>query len=215
MPYVKRFAKRKFVRKTKTYRKRRTYAPKRGAFMSKLKPELKKLDLPISVSTLDIATPYIALLPAVGLDTSDAGRIGNQINVKSIYGRVKYTPLAPYNSIRVMMVVDRQQVGDTVPAIGDLLDGDVGGYMIAPLNNRTVGRFQVLMDRIYQPDRGASNSPLYFKFYKKCNIPVRYNGSIHTDIQKNGVYLFIMSDDPEAASDDVLLGNVRVSFYDA
>jgi len=215
MPYVRR----RYTRKTYTRRKkvapRRRYVRKARGYMSRLRPELKKKDLQIS-TTVDIAGPYIGSLVNLDIASTDAGRIGNAVAVKSLYCRMKITPADPVNSFRMLLVVDKQQVSDSAPTVGDLLDGDAGSNLIAPLNNQTVGRFTVLLDRILQVDRSAASAQgvIYTSFYKKCNIPVRFNGVNGTDIQKNGIYLFVITDDVAADPDPSILATVRTSYYD-
>lgn len=158
--------------------------------------EYKKFDGAVA-STVG-TTPFLALAPcSVSQGDTDQQRNGNSIRLKSllIKGQFLLNPSATTTQMcRMIVVMDNQQIGDTTPAFSDIIDSGFGNNIYAPLNNETVGRFTVLLDRVYslQPN-GDTLKSLYH--YLKMDKHVRFNGPANTDIQKNGIYVYCVSND--------------------
>lgn len=194
MPYG---SKRKYRRKR--YRKSNSLVKKVNKLSRMLKPEFKMTEgLTFNAAAVP-DTGSVALLTGVAIGDDQFNRDGNQIQAKSLLLRGRFladVDAGLGSTVRFMIVRDKQQVGDTTPAIGDILDA-TGGNMISPLNNETVGRFQVLMDRYIYLDQLAP-AEKYFKKYIKLNHPIRFNGTTATDTQKNHIYAVICSSESTA-----------------
>nr|UOF81906.1 capsid protein [Cressdnaviricota sp.]UOF82584.1 capsid protein [Cressdnaviricota sp.] len=123
----------------------------------------------------------------------DNQRTGLSIFSNSLYFRLKGTihVSATATQIRILLVRDNQQIGDTSPSISDVLEG-IG--METPLNNTTVGRFTILRDWVINLNsQGTQN--FFRQAYIPCYKHIRYNGTASTDVQKNGLYLLHMSNE--------------------
>lgn len=97
---------------------------------------------------------------------------------------------------RIIIVRDTQQESDTAPTVTDLLVGGTS-LVMSPYNRLYRNRFEVLMDKTYKTCPNASNSVIYDNQYLKLSSkrPIYYNGGAQTDIQKNGLYMFMLCDD--------------------
>lgn len=92
--------------------------------------------------------------------------------------------------VRVMVVVDRQQLGDASPSASTVL-GAVSDFYLSGLNRLTaVNRFSVIYDKrhILNWNNLAVGVSKYIDLTKKVKM-VGYNGTATTDIQKNGIYV--------------------------
>jgi Geminivirus coat protein/nuclear export factor BR1 family. len=98
--------------------------------------------------------------------------------------------------VRMMIVRDKQQIGDTVPAMSDVVE-TAPLRVIAPLSRLNRARFEVLWDTVFKINPNSSNSVIHFKKYLKLSSKrsVYYNGGANTDIQKNGLYIMMCCDD--------------------
>jgi hypothetical protein len=97
---------------------------------------------------------------------------------------------------RIIVVRDTQQESDTAPAVTDLLVGGTS-LVMSPYNRLYRNRFEVLMDKTYKTCPNATNTVIYDNQYLKLSSkrPIYYNGGSQTDIQKNGLYMFMLCDD--------------------
>lgn len=168
-----------------------------------------KLDTTVSVNPDNSSGSVIHLTGAASGDT-DSSRTGNSIFVRSLYCRFRIDKhaSATNTNVRILLVVNKQQVADTAPAITDVLESV---DTTAPLNNATVGRFSILWDRTFNVN--SVSQPTYnTQLYKPMKLHCRYNGTAGTDIQKNGIYLLIFSN--EATNTPAVNGLFRVSYHD-
>ena len=143
--------------------------------------------------TLTVTTTgNVIHLTAITQGDGDNGRTGNSILLKSIFGRINVLQNSGAASTfyRMMVVCDKQQIGDTSPTIAQILDGV---NVISPLNNETVGRFSICWSRNFSTDN-FKGSTKGWKINLRFQQHVRYNGSAGSDIQKGGVYLILLSD---------------------
>lgn len=159
----------------------------------------------------NVTTPSITHLTAIGQDDTVSGRTGNSILVNSVSGRVSLSAnaTAVSNIVRVLLVVDRQQVADSSPAIGDILNTNNDVY--AHYNVNTLGRFKVLYDKIFTVNTAGKNA-VFFKFFKTINDHTKYNGTASSDVQRNGIYVVVVSDN--GTNGPALASSFRVSYRD-
>ena len=109
-------------------------------------------------------------------------RNANQIFVKyiNIHGYIKHNASSTVGSFsKIFIVQDKQQVSDTDPAISYLLKNATPE---SHLNAEFVGRFKILATRSILTD--PNNLIKKFNINKKVKVPVRYNGTANTDIQR-------------------------------
>jgi len=152
-------------------------------------------------------------ITAISQDDTVSGRTGNSVLLRQMW--IKWT--ASINSsatntlVRVMIICDKQQVGDTSPSASTVLDQT--GTIQAPFGNlavASVGRFKVLYSKVVNlnQDRPTTMQSHYFNM----RTHVRYNGTADTDIQKNGHYVLIISN--EETNTPTIQHNIRIGYHD-
>lgn len=167
-------------------------------------PEVKFVDN--LLSNYDYWTGAGSLGPtsmfAIAQGNGTSNRDGDVINIKSVHARCTFTCLAGSNiRFRVLIVRDKQQVPDTTPAITDVLSVSTTGAL--PVYN-TRARYQLIHDKVFSMNANFLNQDMSMTVDIKKSFPkglkVQYNGSASTDIQKNGLYLFVIADVAMAGS---------------
>lgn len=170
--------------------------------------EKKKHDA--GVSETPSTSGAVTSLASIAQGDTLVQRNGNSILAK--YLGIRYTvnmnASATNTILRTILVKDLQQVSDTAPTLGDVLqDVTVNSF----LDYKFPGRFSVLMDKTIQLSANGRNGHM-----EKINIPlnthIKYNGTASTDIQKNGLYLMFVSN--ESANVPTISGASRLHYYD-
>lgn len=159
-------------------------------------------------------------LTGIAVGDTNSGRTGNSILLKSVMVRffLAQTALAttPTSLVTVFLIQDKEQVADTTPSFGTIfptptatLEGLYG------LNTQTgVGRYNVLR-RWHLTLDSISNGSHSIEQYFEINEHVRYNGTASTDINKNGLYLYFLSNAPNTDAVKNTYKHVcRVSYHD-
>lgn len=145
---------------------------------------------------------------------SSLQRIGLTLKIKSFYIRgfvnVQTTNSNLSNTVRVFLVLDKQPNGNQFNA-GDLLQDATD--LFSMIKRGAGRRFKVYIDRMITVCTNGE-STRHFKYYKKLNIPVLYDGitgSIN-DQETNALYWCMIADDEV---NQVQLGaKIRVRFSD-
>lgn len=153
-------------------------------------------------------------LNAIATGDGDGSRTGNSIFQKWLSLKLQAVPnaTATQNVLRCMIVIDRQQVGDTAPGVSDILDTANATYdWLAFLNKNQRGRFTVLYDKVMHLDT-TDRGIVPFKINIPLKLHSRYNGTNATDIQKNGLYFLAISDQP--TNGPTLQGEGRLGYHD-
>lgn len=148
----------------------------------------------------------------IGQGDTDQTRDGNSILVNGLLLKSTFTKNASATAsrVRILIVLDKQQTPDTAPSYTDIIDPTFTDQILAPLNNETVGRYTVLMNRVITLD---SNKPKRtMQKYFRLNHHVRYNGTASSDVQKGGLWVLIVSD--EATNAPSYTVQSRTYFYD-
>lgn len=172
--------------------------------------ELYKLDTAITGSLPD--TAGVNSLVAIAQGDGVNARTGNSIFVRSINWKGQCFRTTSGNAgqtVKLALIMDTQQVGDTAPAFSDIYQSTTP---YSHLNSSNVGRFKVLASKIICL---SSTGELIKNF--EINVPmrhhVRYNGTASTDIQKGGLYVAYVSDQV-TTNYPSLQSTVRVSYHD-
>jgi hypothetical protein len=173
--------------------------------------ELHKFDLTGSAS-ISTAGNVFNLVNIANGDT-DSDRTGNSIFVRYVNagGMLQLNSSADNTAVRIMLVIDKQQVGDNLPTVTDILEtvsSPTAPY--SKLNSETAGRFTILSSRVYILNTERPSCSWFIK--KSMRHHVRYNGTTGADIQKGGLYILAISS--EATNSPAMNRNVRLSFYD-
>ncbi len=202
----------------------RTQVKSLQRIVKNLSPEQKYLD--ISADGTNVTTTgAVVHLTAIPQGDTQGSRTGNTVNVTSVsilgqLNRAADTPLNANAVYQVALVVDKQQVADTVPAAGDIFEG------VSPLSAfpdlANLERFRIIwMSPVYSNPMVVTDTDLgtqiptqrvFYKKFWRTNLKVSYNGTAGTDIEKNGIFLVYLSNDTNNVVD--FTTNVRVGYTD-
>lgn len=152
-------------------------------------------------------------LTAVAQGDDISGRTGNSFLLRSLSYRYKIiiNPSVTANTtVTVMLVQDTQQVGDTTPAVTDVLQS---ANTFSLLNASSAGRFKILSRKsiILTPATGGRPA-VEMKGFHKLYSHIRFNGTGTADIQKNGLYVLFISS--EATNTPTVDGTFRIGYHD-
>lgn len=209
MPYGRGYRKRytrkrggSFVRKASGYARQASsaYALAKSAWAgvkmlkSLVNVEKKKFDTEVTISNVT-SSGTIYDLDLIAQGDTDQTRDGNSVLCQyiNLKGRVQQANNIP-STVRLILFIDLQQIGDTAPGVNDVLDPSFTNKYSAPLNNDTVGRFKILSDKSYNFNPGSDILKSFKMFHRLTGHHIRYNGASSTDIQKGGIYLLTISD---------------------
>ncbi|AXH75408.1 MAG: capsid protein [Cressdnaviricota sp.] len=172
--------------------------------------ELYKLDT--AWASAAITNGFCSHRTAIQLGDGDDSRTGNSVfvrsyNFKGILSR--NAAGANTQTVRVSIIIDTQQVSDTVPTYTDIYESL---SPFAHLNSNTVGRYKILFTRTYVLDSVQKDSALV-NINLAMRHHVRYNGVNSSDIQKGGIYMCVACDEPSANMPSIA-GEHRLSYHD-
>lgn len=185
--------------------------------------EIKSLDTEV-VNQGVTTTPVVTACTNVAQGDQMYQREGNQIRISSIHWR-GYGVIdrdVRYSFLRLVLVQDKQQIGDTAPAWTDVFEY---ATVVSHTALASRGRFKILYDKVIafsgggQLVAGAGNTgggpqSKVINFRKKFkNLIVRYNGAASTDIQKNGLYFMCVSTDGAGDGPTGVISS-RINWYD-
>lgn len=194
--------------------------------VKKLSPEVKYQETTLSSTNITVAGRAI-LLCGIAQGDTQATRTGTTINVVSlaVRGAFGFAADAPTNGFcRFLIVKDNQQEADADPLPEDVIDDSIftANPVVNLPNEIQFGRFTILYSsKLYSVKRmnlntgntGVPTQMPNFEYNWTGNIKVSYNGTTGADIQKNGIYLIILTD----ATGDTLdfSGISRIGYVDA
>ncbi len=186
--------------------------------------ELKFLDraIPLDVLLNDTLTDTGTDILRIPQNTTESGRIGRKVIIKSIQLRIHLllaqgsTP--EHDQVRFILVHDKQCNG-AVPSESQILatGGNVGSFY--QLENQ--GRFTYLWDQTFAlySRAGAGNGStnlfgeqnIWIKKYIKLHMPIEYNSTVGavTEIKSNNLILMAMSTHQKAGLGNDCLCRVR------
>lgn len=156
----------------------------------------------------------ITHITGIGQGDTDTGRTGNSLLLRNIYirGRLVINSLITTSS-RVMMalVCDTQQIGDSFPSVTDIFKSGTDTETFLNLN--ASGRFKIMWRKQVVLTTASGGSPTREVVkYIKLRKHVRYNGPNAGDIQKNGIYLVIITS--ESVNFPAVDLGVRIGYHD-
>jgi len=184
---------------------------------STYRPEKKVHDVQ-PVSTIFSEAGQIINLTQIARGDGRTTRDGNAALHFKTWVRMLFIadPNAPQTTVRAILFTDKQQIADTTPAIDDLLashltkNETICGYSLlaAP------GRFHVYGDKTIELHPNAQRTK---RMTLSCNkrFQMRWNDTAATDMQKNMLYLIVISDRSAASSEPTHRIFSRTRFYDS
>lgn len=196
-----------------------------------MKPELKFKDIAhvfggAAIPTTGVVGTSINLLSAGNTPSTIVGRriILRRITIKGSVTKVAssnatLTNVTPGDNVRIMLVWDKQTNGAQA-AVADVMDAASGTR--GQLNMENAQRFVVLKEWMINLNMDTSHdgtnyfaggATTYFKWSKKCFIPIAYDnaaGSVITDIRDNNLFLQAISDQASCTA----LATSRIRYAD-
>ncbi len=123
------------------------------------------------------------------------GREGNQITGEKVIIRwsMDCDPTDLSVICRLIVFCDKQNISDGTPAPADVLQALTP---LSPLNRPLWKRFKIYRDKIFTISNATNQAMAsgVFKINLK-HLNIRFNGPLEADIQKNGIFLLIISDE--------------------
>lgn len=152
----------------------------------------------------------ITHLTGVGQGDDKNHRTGRSILARSLYMNMQIdaNAAATFTHARIIVFMDTQQIADTNPTITDVLNS---AHYLSLLNPNSGGRFKVLKNWQITLDASTRNSITLTKYFKLYNH-VLYNGSNGADIQKNGIYVLLISN--QVTNTPAMEYNFNLGFHD-
>lgn len=214
---------RKIGQRKKSYKKSyKKKGPMR--FIPKQSPiEKKYIDTTFTAQSVDNAGT-ITLLNGTQHGTSNQQRIGEKISIKNIEisGVLGTNGTNVYSAYaKIMLVYDKQPNASTF-SLSNLINTIGGVYLPWSTRNSTyASRFVVLKNfyvNLTLQGSTSVNAPTEkgIRCYKKCNVPVQYNGGNVgdiTDISTGALYAVFMSDRSSTYA-PYFSGSIRLRFSD-
>ena len=156
------------------------------------------------------STGSVTHLTEIAIGDTKSTRTGSSVLTKDFALRftLQKNATAVGTVVRVLIIRDKQQISDTSPGVTDILNSaDVNSHYNAQLSDR----FQYLSDQTITLDADDVLIAKQFKLNPQ-GLHVLFNGSSGTDIQKNGLYLVLVSNEPTLTP--TFNGISRFQFYD-
>ncbi len=186
-------------------------AKKALKMVRKLKRETR---LELKTKTLNVTTLFnnsglIQDIPRIAEGVGFSGRTGIQIRLIDLEFKAWFFRNAVANTtfVRFMVFVDRRQESDSKTGVTNVLEL---ADPTSPINNLNRKRYRVLRDRFFVLIANRDASVMSMRI--KLGFVQGYNGSATTDIEKNGVYLLILSN--QATNQPTIHYSARLRYTD-
>jgi len=193
----------------------------------KQSPELKFLDTTLAVANMPI-TGSVLNIVGIAQGTNSSDRIGDTVNVTSVAIKGQLGPDTDSFSRfyhRVLIVLDKQAVSDTLPTAANIISDAVttADPIICLPNPQNTERFTILwMSELFDNGLGCGQNSFNDVSFQQSgafegtwsgNVKVSYNGTAGTDFQKNAIYVVHLTNSTAATMD--WTGVARVTYTDA
>ncbi len=194
---VTKMSKRKFFKRNsvpKRFNKMMTLTKKVNKMARNLKPEMKSRTISFSSGTVSNtgSVQQLDLIPA-GSDATD--RTGISVRVKGIGFHATIfaaSTVIDINKLRVIVFVDKQQEKDAKSDIATVLQET---NPLSYINQVRRPRFRILYDNLIVLDLTNKFSRKII-WWKKLDFIQTYNGPAGTDMEKNNIFLLLLSNEP-------------------
>jgi hypothetical protein len=179
--------------------------------------ELYKFDTVQNPNVALLSGGYFNSFNLIPLGDGDNGRTGNSILCKGVrfacsIRNATASPI-PWTRVRIMIIMDTQTISDvTSPFITDIVESTGASVCLSALNSETVGRYNVMYDKLFTMD--TVNKPqLVIKKNIKLMKHIRFNGTGATDVQKNNIFYVILCDNVNVAFNNPVLEQVTTRLF--
>ncbi len=159
-----------------------------------LKPEMKSRTISFSSGTVSNtgSVQQLDLIPS-GSDATDRSGISVRIMGIGLHATVfGASTIIDVNKLRVIVFVDKQQQNDAKSDIATVLQET---NPLSYFNQVRRPRFRILLDRLFVLDSLTRFSSRLI-WWKKLNLIQTYNGPLGTDMEKNNIFLLLLSNEP-------------------
>lgn len=148
----------------------------------------------------------------VAIGDTNSTRTGNSILCKTVQikGFLDWDAASLTDRVRMILVQDKQQISDTIPNWSDFYTGDINSFPA----NFSHQRFKVLGSYTFNQTDDNRNAQVPVNIFLRYQTHVKYNGSLETDIAKNGLYLIMISNKAAGSQPPSFSCNTRITFYD-
>jgi len=188
------------------------------AVVNKILPEIKNLTVDLAQTNITNAGT-IQHLTAIADGTGENARVGEDVHVTSIICKGRLQTIDTSNPTggggsyyRFVLLTDKQQVGDTAPGVSTVFSSADPTLTLPNVSFADRFRFLWIGPLIAGYSVAGGGALPVCNISWKGNIKVGFNGTANTDIQKNGCYFAILTNDGNNVVDFV--GSARVSFTD-
>jgi len=170
--------------------------------------EKKLVDYQLSASA--DTTPIVQNLAAIDQGDAQHQRSGNSIRPQyiTVKGSCSIHGSSTTALLRYVILQDKQQVADTAPSYTDVFES---ASPVAFMKKTSFGRYSILKDMLI-PLGSQENQIQKIDFTMQLNGHIFFNGSATSDIQRNGLWLMVVSD--QASNAPGILVNHRMRFTD-
>lgn len=191
--------------------------------VNRMKPEKKYVDVALTLTNVVDANGGVIHLTQIAQGDTQSTRTGNAVNVTDVKIGLNIDRGASLGAanghVRIAVVVDKEQVADTSP-VGSAIFTSADPICPRP-NLDNLERFRILY---ISPNLDAQMAKLgtetlvptrsnLVEYQWSGNLKVSYNGAATTDIEKNGIYLVVLSVFNSDAIDTS--GTARIGYTDA
>lgn len=196
MPYRRTYRRRR--PKRNWYTKRRSYTIKGGVQAAlagvKYLKGMVNAEMNVHDSAIDavIGGAGVTALASIPQGDTESSRNGISLLARRLNCRGTITQHASATNtfFRMIILRDKQQIADTSPTPASILDAP--SAIVSQYNNDDKGRFTILHDQTFKfSASGTTNASFNLNFPMQKHI--RYNGVNGSDIQKNGLFVLLMS----------------------
>jgi len=164
--------------------------------------ELKAEDVNTVVGTpltMTTVATNISHLTQVAGGSGIVQRVGQQIQGKSLNLRYNIKEAGATGGMataRVVVVQWKKQASSTAPSLARLLEATTNAAMSQySFTNQFKENFNLLHDATYALGGGGGSGASVFRMVNiPLNFKISYSGSAAADIEKNGIYMYLISD---------------------
>lgn len=178
----------------------------------------------IDIDATFLTTGVFAQVNLIAQGVGESQRVGRKAFIRAIHWRGTLTLPATTTltstavTLRMILFVDKQCNGVAATAV-QLLQSNAYNSWRDLINS---GRFTILMDRYWTLNCGSGGgdsttdfgaTERQFKFHKKCNIAIQFNGATGaiTEIPTNNISVMIIANNAFSAS---VVSKLRLRFTD-
>lgn len=145
----------------------------------------------------------IANLAQIGQGNGQAQRVGQQITAKKLHMRYWLEDNGGSHVARIIIVQYKKQSSSSTPSLAKILEnysaGTGSAWSQLSYTNQFKENFRLLYDKFHAVDTTGGPSTVAREFTIPLNCKIAYNGTQTTDIEKNGIYMFMLSDSTVAS----------------